>query len=118
MGNKVYISFFVIIMRVTSAGGSAYPAESVTLELDGFLTATLVVFSKMQQSCQPLFISQENRGGGLIEGAQDDVTQYAQRTGETVSGRKTTAGDNESGHKGRAVRCSPLAELRSDMNLS
>ncbi|KAH3719619.1 hypothetical protein DPMN_062470 [Dreissena polymorpha] len=60
----------------------------------------------------------EHRGGGLIEGHRGGGTQYAQRTGETVSGMKTTAGDSESGHKGRAVCCSPLAVLRSDMNLS
>ncbi|KAH3720583.1 hypothetical protein DPMN_063483 [Dreissena polymorpha] len=51
----------------------------------------------------------ETRGGS---------TQYAQRTGETVSGMKTTAGDSENGHKGRAVRCRPLVELRPDKNLS
>ncbi|KAH3869568.1 hypothetical protein DPMN_032737 [Dreissena polymorpha] len=62
--------------------------------------------------------SQEHRGGGLRERPRGGGTQYAQRTGETVLGMKTTAGDNESGHKGRAVRCSPLAELRSDINLS
>ncbi|KAH3769155.1 hypothetical protein DPMN_170403 [Dreissena polymorpha] len=63
-------------------------------------------------------MSHEHRGGGLIEGPRGGVTQYAQRTGETISGMKTTAGDDESGHKGRAVRCSPLVELRSDINLS
>ncbi|KAH3821588.1 hypothetical protein DPMN_123352 [Dreissena polymorpha] len=45
----------------------------------------------------------ELRGGGLIEGPRDSGTQYAQRTGETVSGIKTTAGDSESGNKGRAA---------------
>ncbi|KAH3849663.1 hypothetical protein DPMN_092066 [Dreissena polymorpha] len=45
----------------------------------------------------------ELRGGGLIEGPRDSGTQYAQRTGETVSGMKTTAGDSERGHKGRAA---------------
>ncbi|KAH3859555.1 hypothetical protein DPMN_102372, partial [Dreissena polymorpha] len=29
--------------------------------------------------------------------------KYAQRTGETVSGMKTRAGDSETGHKGRAA---------------
>ncbi|KAH3892829.1 hypothetical protein DPMN_016961 [Dreissena polymorpha] len=62
--------------------------------------------------------SLEHRGGGLIEGPRDSGTQYAQRTGETVSAMKTTAGDSESGHQGGAVCCSPLAVLRSDMNLS
>ncbi|KAH3878126.1 hypothetical protein DPMN_002010 [Dreissena polymorpha] len=63
-------------------------------------------------------MSHEHRGGDLIEGPRDSGSQYAQRTGETVSRIKTTAGDNESGQKGRAVCCSPLAELRSDINLS
>ncbi|KAH3846217.1 hypothetical protein DPMN_088516 [Dreissena polymorpha] len=36
---------------------------------------------------------QEHRPGGLIEGPQGGGTQYAQRTGETVSGMKTTVGD-------------------------
>ncbi|KAH3790936.1 hypothetical protein DPMN_169144 [Dreissena polymorpha] len=45
----------------------------------------------------------ELRGGGLIEGPRDSGTQYAQHTGETVSGMKTTAGDSERGHKGRAA---------------
>ncbi|KAH3852093.1 hypothetical protein DPMN_094590 [Dreissena polymorpha] len=62
--------------------------------------------------------SHEHRGGGLIEGPRDGGTQYTQRTWETVSGMKTTADDSESGHKGRGVCCSPLAELRSNMNLS
>ncbi|KAH3894206.1 hypothetical protein DPMN_018363 [Dreissena polymorpha] len=56
-----------------------------------------------------------------IEGValfRDPGTQYAQRTGETVSGMKTTAGDSESGDKGRAVCCIPFAVMRSDMNLS
>ncbi|KAH3825571.1 hypothetical protein DPMN_127451 [Dreissena polymorpha] len=61
--------------------------------------------------------SQEHRGGGLREGPRDGGTQYAHCTGETVSRMNTTAGDNESGHKSRAVCCSPLAELRSNMNL-
>ncbi|KAH3848637.1 hypothetical protein DPMN_091017 [Dreissena polymorpha] len=63
-------------------------------------------------------MSHEHRGGGLIEGPRDSGTQYVRRTGETVSGMRTTAGDNESCQKGRAVCCSPLAELRSDMNVS
>ncbi|KAH3834442.1 hypothetical protein DPMN_107767 [Dreissena polymorpha] len=40
----------------TSAGGSANPAESVTLEPDVFHTAGIAVFSKMQRTCHPLFI--------------------------------------------------------------
>ncbi|KAH3753805.1 hypothetical protein DPMN_188455 [Dreissena polymorpha] len=39
----------------------------------------------------------------LGEGPRDSGTQYAQRTGETVSGMKTTAVDSERGHKGRAA---------------
>ncbi|KAH3774409.1 hypothetical protein DPMN_175791 [Dreissena polymorpha] len=50
----------------------------------------------------------EHREGGLIEGPWGSGTQYAQRTGETVSGMKMTAGDAESGHKGRAVCCTPF----------
>ncbi|KAH3792886.1 hypothetical protein DPMN_146387 [Dreissena polymorpha] len=53
------------------------------------------------------FIRRWTRGGG---------TQCAQRSGETVSGLKTTAGDNESGHTGRAACCTPSAELRPDKN--
>ncbi|KAH3864568.1 hypothetical protein DPMN_027587 [Dreissena polymorpha] len=45
-----------------------------------------------------------------FRGPRDGGTQYAQRTGETVSGMKTTAGDSERGHKGRAA-CTPLVEL-------
>ncbi|KAH3876516.1 hypothetical protein DPMN_000361 [Dreissena polymorpha] len=56
--------------------------------------------------------------GWLKRGTPGGGTQCAQRTGETVSGMKTTAGDDKRGHKGRAVCCTPLAELRSDMNLS
>ncbi|KAH3872480.1 hypothetical protein DPMN_035696 [Dreissena polymorpha] len=63
-------------------------------------------------------MSHEHRRGGFREGPRDSGTQYAQRTGETVSGMKTTAGDDKWGHKGGAVCCSPLAVLRSDMNLS
>ncbi|KAH3692720.1 hypothetical protein DPMN_193874 [Dreissena polymorpha] len=43
-------------LRGTSAGGSANPAESVTLEPDVFHTAGIAVFSKMQRTCHPLFI--------------------------------------------------------------
>ncbi|KAH3893859.1 hypothetical protein DPMN_018011 [Dreissena polymorpha] len=50
-----------------------------------------------------LTYTQEHRGGGFKEGPRDSGTQYAQRTGETVSGMKTTAGDSERGHKGRAA---------------
>ncbi|KAH3870006.1 hypothetical protein DPMN_033184 [Dreissena polymorpha] len=50
---------------------------------------------------------QEHRGGGPIERPRYGGTQYAQRAGETVSGMKTTAGDFERGHKGRAS-CRPL----------
>ncbi|KAH3895278.1 hypothetical protein DPMN_019439 [Dreissena polymorpha] len=61
--------------------------------------------------------SLEHRGDVLIEGPRGGGTQYAQRNGETVAGMKTTAGDSESGHKGRAVSCRPLAELRPNKNL-
>ncbi|KAH3886031.1 hypothetical protein DPMN_010032 [Dreissena polymorpha] len=62
--------------------------------------------------------AEERRGGGFKEGPQDSITQYAQRTGETVSGMKTTAGGSERGHKGRAACLHPLVELRTDKNLS
>ncbi|KAH3861523.1 hypothetical protein DPMN_024455 [Dreissena polymorpha] len=125
-----------IFLEGTSAGGSANPAESATLEPDVFHIAGIAVFPKMQRSRQPLFIrdgdsgttrspvwrkygadlgllfsseqSLEHRGGGPIERPWDGGTQYAQRAGETVSGMKTTAGDFERGHKGRAASCRPL----------
>ncbi|KAH3876352.1 hypothetical protein DPMN_000192 [Dreissena polymorpha] len=59
----------------------------------------------------------EHRGCGPREWTRGGGTQCTQRTGETVSGLKTTAGD-ESGHKGRASCCTPSAELRPDKNLS
>ncbi|KAH3885090.1 hypothetical protein DPMN_009079 [Dreissena polymorpha] len=43
-------------------------------------------------------MSHEHRGGGFGEGPRDSGTQYAQRTGETVSVMKTTAGDDKWGH--------------------
>ncbi|KAH3728335.1 hypothetical protein DPMN_054289 [Dreissena polymorpha] len=158
---KILSPVYISLKRGTSAGGSANPAESVTLEPDVFYTARFAVFSKMQRTCHPLFIVESsltrtckrsrlkragNSGtaglpvwrsfgadlelhlgvsavprtsrGGLREGPRGGGTQCAQRTGETVSGMKTTAGDDESGQKRRAVCCIPLAELRSDMNLS
>ncbi|KAH3849883.1 hypothetical protein DPMN_092287 [Dreissena polymorpha] len=64
-----------------------------------------------------LVLTSEHRGCGPREWTRGGGTQCAQRTGETVSGLKTTAGD-ESGHKGRAACCTPSAELRPDKNLS
>ncbi|KAH3888094.1 hypothetical protein DPMN_012119 [Dreissena polymorpha] len=58
------------------------------------------------------------RTSRYIERPRDGGTQYAQRTGKTVSGMKKTACDSESGHKGIAVRCRPLEELRPEKNLS
>ncbi|KAH3701831.1 hypothetical protein DPMN_076827 [Dreissena polymorpha] len=49
----------------------------------------------------------EHRGGGFEEGPRGGGTQCAQCTGKTVSGMKTTAGDGERGHKGRAVLALP-----------
>ncbi|KAH3892161.1 hypothetical protein DPMN_016273 [Dreissena polymorpha] len=46
----------MIFLEGTSAGGSANPAESATLEPDVFHIAGIAVFPKMQRSCQPLFI--------------------------------------------------------------
>ncbi|KAH3726515.1 hypothetical protein DPMN_052382 [Dreissena polymorpha] len=103
-------------------GGSANPAESATLEPDDFHTAGIAIFSKMQR-CNlpevPSITSAEEICGGpgaalTMHGGvallrdprgdpRDSGTKYAQRTGETVSGKKTTAGDSESGHKGRAL---------------
>ncbi|KAH3752724.1 hypothetical protein DPMN_187350 [Dreissena polymorpha] len=64
-----------------------------------------------------LVLASEHRGCGPREWTRGGGTQCAQRTGETVSGLKTTAGD-ESGHKGRAACGTPSAELRPDKNLS
>ncbi|KAH3793786.1 hypothetical protein DPMN_147307 [Dreissena polymorpha] len=47
-------------LRGTSAGGSANPAESATLEPDVFFTARFAVSSKMQRSSQPLIIDEAN----------------------------------------------------------
>ncbi|KAH3836645.1 hypothetical protein DPMN_110016 [Dreissena polymorpha] len=85
--------------------------RSVTLEPDVFHTAGIAVFFKMQRTYLPEVPSitsvEERRGGPgatfAIRGPRDGGTQYAQRTGETVSGMKTTAGDSERGHKGRAA---------------
>ncbi|KAH3884268.1 hypothetical protein DPMN_008246 [Dreissena polymorpha] len=61
-----------------------------------------------------LILQSKNIEGWPYRGTWGGGTQCAQRTGETVSGMKTTAGDIESGHKGRAACCTPLAELRAD----
>ncbi|KAH3849575.1 hypothetical protein DPMN_091978 [Dreissena polymorpha] len=112
----------------TSASCSANPAESATLEPDVFHIAGIAVFPKMQRSeYRPTAVysreladpdlpevpSRDHQCGGNTgrtrtgffpgEGPRDSGTQYAQRTGEKVSGMKTTAGDSERGHKGRAA---------------
>ncbi|KAH3773757.1 hypothetical protein DPMN_175125 [Dreissena polymorpha] len=117
-----------IFLEGTSASGSANPAESATLEPNVFHIAGIAVFPKMQRSeYRPTAVyrreladpdlpevpTRENQCGGNTgrtrtgffhgEGPRDSGTQYAQRTGETVSGMKTTAGDSERGHKGGAA---------------
>ncbi|KAH3878708.1 hypothetical protein DPMN_002606 [Dreissena polymorpha] len=59
----------------------------------------------------------DHRGCGPREWTRGGGTQCAQRTGETVSGLKTTA-DDESGHKGRAACCTPSAELPRDISVT
>ncbi|KAH3792901.1 hypothetical protein DPMN_146402 [Dreissena polymorpha] len=65
-----------------------------------------IILNKKKETSR-VWLREWTRGGG---------TQCAQRSGETVSGLKTTAGDNESGHTGRAACCTPSAELRPDKN--
>ncbi|KAH3726389.1 hypothetical protein DPMN_052251 [Dreissena polymorpha] len=50
------------LIEGTSAGGSANPAESATLEPDVFYTATFPVSPKIQRSRQPLIQDLEDRG--------------------------------------------------------
>ncbi|KAH3859967.1 hypothetical protein DPMN_102788 [Dreissena polymorpha] len=50
------------LIEGTSAGGSANPAESATLEPDVFYTAMFAVSPKIQRSRQPLIQDLEDRG--------------------------------------------------------
>ncbi|KAH3703347.1 hypothetical protein DPMN_078382 [Dreissena polymorpha] len=60
----------------------------------------------------------EHRGGGFKEGPRGGGTKCAQRAGETVSGMKTTAGDSERGHKGRAVLALPWRRRVWDLKIN
>ncbi|KAH3860120.1 hypothetical protein DPMN_023011 [Dreissena polymorpha] len=53
----------------------------------------------LEPQCSP-----ELRRGGLMEVPRGGGTQYAQRTGETVLGIRSTAVGDRGGHKGGAAR--------------
>ncbi|KAH3895754.1 hypothetical protein DPMN_019919 [Dreissena polymorpha] len=80
---------------LTCASDSAKPA----LEPDVFHTAGIALADPDLPEV-PSITSVEERQGGpgatfTLGGPRDGGTQYAQRTGETVSGMKTTAGDDK-----------------------